>query len=267
MAEQPILVDVTDGVGLITLNRPDRLNALTGPMWGELADAAERLAADAAVRCVVLTGAGRAFCAGGDVKAMAEGEGAGGGFSSFEEGVAAQRRWHRVSALLHTMPKPTIAMVNGAAAGAGLSVALACDLRIAGESARLGTAFARVGLAGDFGGTYFLTKLAGPARARELYFTAEILDARRALELGLVNRVVPDEQLREVTLELARQLAAGPTVAYASMKHNLTLAESGTLQEVLDSEAELHRRSGLTRDHREAARAFAEKRQPTFEGR
>src|SRR5262249_38383632 len=160
-------------------------------------EALPRLADDASVGAIVLTGAGRGFCAGGDVKAMAEGTEMSG---TLEERARGLRTQMEVSRWLHEMPQPTIAMVRGPAAGAGLSLALACDLRIAGESARFGTAFARVGYSGDFGGSFFLTRLVGTAKARELYFTADLVDAREALALRLVNRVVPDDRLEEETL-------------------------------------------------------------------
>jgi 2-(1,2-epoxy-1,2-dihydrophenyl)acetyl-CoA isomerase len=165
------------------------------------------------------------------------------------------------------MPKPTIAMVRGAAAGAGLSLAMACDMRIASETARFATAFARVGYSGDFGGSWFLTQLVGTAKARELYYTADILDAHAALGLGLVNRVVADADLERETRALAARLARGPRVAYRYMKRNMNAAESGTLHELLDLEAWHHSRTGATEDHREAARAFVEKREPAFKGR
>src|ERR671936_2140143 len=184
-----LLESVKDGVATLTLNRPDRLNAMSGPMLDALLEALSRLADDASVGVVVLTGAGRGFCAGGDVKAMAEGREFGG--DTLEDKAQALRARMEVSRWLHEMPLPTIAMVRGAAAGAGLSLALACDLRIASETARLGTAFARVGYPGDFGGSYYLTKLVGTGKARELYYTAELVDAKQALSLGLVNRVVP----------------------------------------------------------------------------
>jgi 2-(1,2-epoxy-1,2-dihydrophenyl)acetyl-CoA isomerase len=168
---------------------------------------------------------------------------------------------------LHEMPKPTIAMVRGAAAGAGLSLAMACDLRIAGDSARFATAFARVGYSGDFGGSYYLTQLVGSAKARELYYTADIIDAAEAHRLGLVNRVVADARLEEETMALATRLARGPRIAYRYMKRNFNAAESASLKELLDLEAWHHTRCGLTEDHREAARAFVEKREPQFRGR
>jgi 2-(1,2-epoxy-1,2-dihydrophenyl)acetyl-CoA isomerase len=262
---QDLLERVEDGVALLTLNRPERLNALSRAMLDGLLEALPRLAEDFQVGVVVLTGAGRAFCAGGDVKAMAEGQEAAG--ATLEERAQGLRARMEVSRWLHEMPKPTIAMVRGAAAGAGLSIALACDLRIAGDTARFGTAFARVGYSGDFGGSFFLTRLVGTARARELYFTADLLDAQQALALGLVNRVIPDARLEEETLALARRLARGPRVAYRYMKRNLNAAESGTLKDLLDLEAWHHSRCGMTEDHREAARAFVEKRDPVFRGR
>ncbi len=150
---------------------------------------------------------------------------------------------------------------------AGLSLALACDLRVAGESAKFGTAFARVGYSGDFGGSYYLTQLVGTAKARELYYTAELIDAKQALGLGLVNRVVPDDRLEEETLALAGRIARGPRVAHRYMKRNLNAAERGSLKDVLDLEAWHHTRTGQTEDHREATKAFVEKREPIFRGR
>jgi 2-(1,2-epoxy-1,2-dihydrophenyl)acetyl-CoA isomerase len=262
---QDLLEAVADGVAVLTMNRPERLNAMSGPMLDAMLEALPRLAADPAVGVVVLTGAGRGFCAGGDVKAMAEGTESEG--ATLEDKAHALRSRMEVSRWLHEMPKPTIAMVRGAAAGAGLSLALACDLRVASENARFATAFARVGYSGDFGGSYYLTRLVGTARARELYYTAAILDAREAQALGMVNRVVPDDRLEAETLELAGRLARGPRVALRYMKRNMNAAESGTLKELLDLEAWHHSRTGMTEDHREAARAFVEKREPVFKGR
>jgi 2-(1,2-epoxy-1,2-dihydrophenyl)acetyl-CoA isomerase len=172
-----------------------------------------------------------------------------------------------VSRLLHEIPKPTIAMINGPAAGAGLAMALACDLRVASASARLITAFAKVGFSGDFGGSYFLSKLVGTGTARELYYLGEPLDAARALALGLVNTVVPDFELLDATMSLARRLASGPGIALGLMKKNFNAAANGTLAELLDLEA-LHQVStARTEDHQEAARAFVDKRAPVFKGR
>jgi 2-(1,2-epoxy-1,2-dihydrophenyl)acetyl-CoA isomerase len=254
-----------DGVAVLTLNRPERLNAMSRAMLDGLLESLPRLSEDTEIGVVVLTGAGRGFCAGGDVKAMAEGSEMGG--STLEERAQGLRAVMEVSRWLHEMPKPTIAMVRGAAAGAGLSLALACDLRIVGDSARFGTAFARVGYSGDFGGSFFLTQLVGTAKARELYYTADLLDAQQALNLGLVNRVIPDARLEDETLALATRLAKGPRIAYRYMKRNMNAAETGTLKELLDLEAWHHARCGMTEDHREAAKAFVEKREPVFRGR
>ena len=259
-----LLETVKDGVAVLTLNRPDRLNAMSRPMLDALLEALPRLAEDPAVGVVVLTGAGRGFCAGGDVKAMAEGNELGG--QTMEEKAQALRARMETSRWLHEMPKPTIAMLRGPAAGAGLSLAMACDMRIASDTARLGTAFARVGYSGDFGGSYYLTQLVGTAKARELYFTADLLDAQQALGLGLVNRVVSDARLEEETMALASRLARGPRVAFRYMKRNMNAAESASLKDMLDLEAWHHTRTGMTEDHREAARAFVEKREPQFKG-
>jgi 2-(1,2-epoxy-1,2-dihydrophenyl)acetyl-CoA isomerase len=267
-SEKHLLERVEDGVAILTMHRPERMNALSPTMMAALREAVPRLAQNAAVRVIVLTGTGRAFCAGGDVKGMAERADAKGPAPSLEERAHGLREGMEVSRWLHEMPKPTIAMIRGAAAGAGLSLALACDLRIASENARFTTAFAKVGFSGDYGGSYFLPKLVGAAKARELYFTADLFSAEEAAKLGIVNRVVPDGQLEAETLALARQLAAGPAVAYGYMKRNLNATEAGaTLEEVFDLEAWNMTRTGQTDDHKEAARAFVEKRQPTFHGR
>ncbi|HEX3182103.1 MAG TPA: enoyl-CoA hydratase [Beijerinckiaceae bacterium] len=261
MAE--LIESIEDGVATLTLNRPERMNAFSKEIMERLIEALPRLAGEPSVGAIVLTGAGRAFCAGGDVKRMAADEKP----PSEAEAIANLRARMEVSRMLHELPKPTIAMVNGAAAGAGLSIALACDLRFAGESARFITAFAKVGFSGDFGGTYFLTKLVGSAKARELYFTADPISARDALSLGIVNRLFPDEELKKETMGFARSLAKGPRVALSMMKQNLNLAESGTLSELLDAEAVGQVKTGRTEDHREAAKAFVEKRAPVFVGR
>jgi 2-(1,2-epoxy-1,2-dihydrophenyl)acetyl-CoA isomerase len=260
---QELIETIADGVATLTLNRPDRLNALSAPIMDGLLEALPRLAADPAVGVIVVTGSGRAFCSGGDVKRMAEGAAE----PPMEEAVARLRGRMEVSRLLHEIPKVTIAMVNGPAAGAGLSIALACDLRFAGQSARFVTAFAKVGFSGDFGGSYFLSKLVGTGKARELYYTAAPLDAAQALALGVVNRVVADADLAATTMEFARKLARGPRIALALMKKNFNAAESGTLAELLDLEARGQVETGQTADHKEAARAFVKKREPLFQGR
>lgn len=260
----PELIEtVTDRVATLTLNRPDRLNALSTPMLDSLLEALPRLASDPEVAVVVLTGAGRGFCAGGDVKSMAEGTSQ----LSLDNAVQRLRGRMEVSRLLHDIAKPTIAMINGPAAGAGLALALACDLRVASESARFITAFAKVGFSGDFGGSYFLSKLVGTGKARELYYTGDAVDAAQALKLGMVNVVVPDFELAEATTALAQRLAQGPGIALGLMKQNFNAAETGTLAELLDLEAQRQVRTAKTEDHLEAARAFVEKRPPVFKGR
>ncbi len=260
-----LLESVQDRVATLTMNRPDRRNAMSRDMLEALLESLVRIGADGDVGAVILTGAGGAFCAGGDVKAMAEGK------EFAEEGLEAKarglRRVMEVSRLLHEMPKPAIALVPGAAAGAGLSLCLACDMRIASESAKFTTAFARVGYSGDFGGSYYLTSLVGTAKARELYYMADLVDAQTALSLGMVNRVVTDDELEAVGNEVAERIAAGPSIALGYMKRNLNAAEHVALGELLDLEALHHSRCGMTEDHKEATKAFVEKRQPIFHGR
>ena len=258
-----LIETVTDRIATLTLNRPDRLNALSTSILDGLLEALPRLGADPDVAVVILTGAGRGFCAGGDVKSMAEGT----SLLNVEDAVQRLRSRMEVSRLLHEIPKPTIAMVNGPAAGAGLAMALACDLRVASESARFITAFVKVGFSGDFGGSYFLSKLVGTGKARELYYSGEALDAKQALALGVVNQVVPDFELLDATMALARRLAAGPSIALGLIKQNFNAAENGTLAQLLDLEALHQVQTSRTEDHREAARAFVEKRAPVFKGR
>lgn len=263
MSDGHLLESCIDGVTTLTFNRPDRLNAISAPMFERLLDILERIAADAAVGAVVLAGAGRAFSAGGDVGEMANR----GTAETPAEAVRTLRRRMEIVRLLHEMPKPTLACVQGPAAGAGMCLAIACDMRIASPTASFTTAFAKMGYSGDYGGSYFLPRLVGPARARELYFTASRVDAEEALRIGLVNRVVEQSQLAEVTQATAAAFAAGPRLALAHMKRNLNLAGGNGLPALLDMEAEGQIRCRLTEDHREAARAFMEKRPPVFRGR
>jgi len=270
-----LIVERRDGVLYLTMNRPDKLNALSDQMIAGLLEELNRAAHDREVGAVVLTGAGRGFCAGGDIGRMRErNEGSGTqaqSSSAGEQGIQTRisqlRRSEEVSLLLHEMPKVTIGAINGPAAGAGLSIALACDLRIASDNARFGTAFARVGFSGDFGGTYLLTQLVGPAKARELYFTAEVIGAEEALKLGMVNRVVPAASLTEEVQAFAKRLAAGPVVAYSYMKAHLNLALKSDLRTILDRESYGQTLTGLTEDHKEAVKAFLEKREAKFKGR
>jgi 2-(1,2-epoxy-1,2-dihydrophenyl)acetyl-CoA isomerase len=261
---------VEDRIAVLTMSRPERRNALSGGMLRglELALADAETAPD--VGCVVLTGAGGAFCAGGDVKGMASANSdSSGRRMGLDEAIHRQRlSQRRTAGKLYSMPKPTLAALPGAAAGAGLSLALACDLRIAADNAVLTTAFANVGFSGDYGGTFFMTRLVGAAKTRELYFLPEKIDAIEAERIGLVSRVVPADALEKETHALARRLAHGPTVAYRYMKENINRAMAGgELDDCLDLEATHHVHTSLTQDHRNAVQAFVEKRKPVFEGR
>jgi len=263
-----VLFETRGAVGVMTLNRPESLNAMNPEMLDTMFRVAQTAAEDPAIRCLVVTGNGRAFSAGGDVKAMASGRGeGGGGGGAVLSGVENLRQQEEVSRLLYEMHKPTICAVNGVAAGAGLSVALAADLRIASENARFTTAFAKVGFSGDFGGTWLLQRLVGPTKAKELYFMSDVFDAPKALELGLVTKVVPHDSLMDEAMALAERLAAGPTLALGRMKDNFAYGSTHTFGETLQREAENMIASGQTADHKNAARAFVEKQTPVFEGR
>jgi 2-(1,2-epoxy-1,2-dihydrophenyl)acetyl-CoA isomerase len=263
-ATDHLLVDVAEGVAVLTFNRPERLNALSREMIETTIATLQKLAVDASVGCIVVTGAERGFCAGGDVTAMNAGQGA---ELTFEQRLDRQRHGHTLSGLLYSIPKVTIAAVNGAAAGAGMSIALACDLRIASDKAKFTTAFAKVGFGGDFGITWPLTRMLGEAKAKELLFLSDVLTADQASSLGLVNRVVPHDQLMTVAREIATRIARGPQVSYRYMKENVRLASQQDYQSMLDREAWTHLRCGETEDHREGARAFVEKREPKFKGK
>jgi 2-(1,2-epoxy-1,2-dihydrophenyl)acetyl-CoA isomerase len=256
-----VLQSLDNGLLTITMNRPDRRNALNADMTRGLVEAARRAAEDHEVRAVLLKGAGGTFCVGG-VKSMAEGRAP----LPFEAKKSNLRRGMEVSRILHGMPKPVVAQIDGAAAGAGLSIALSCDLRIAGASAKITTAFAKVGLSGDYGGTYFLTRMLGSAKARELYLMSPVLTAQEALALGVVTKVVPDGEVEAAAHELALSLATGPTVTLGYIKTNINNAEHLPLEACFDAEAMHHSRCGDTADHKEAAKAFVEKRKPAFLG-
>jgi 2-(1,2-epoxy-1,2-dihydrophenyl)acetyl-CoA isomerase len=260
-----------DGIATLTMNRPEARNALSGEMQAALSEALPRLAADSAVRTIVLTGAGGAFCSGGDVKGFAARNAAAtdGGAPRFdlEARVHGLRAAMEVSRILAEAPKPTMAVIPGPAAGAGLSLALACDIRVAASEAKLTTAFSKVGLAGDYGGSYFLTQLIGAAKARELYFLGDVILGEEAARLGIVNEAVPGAELAATADRWARRLAGLPTVAVGYMKRNLNAAASSTLSEVFDLEAMHMVRTFMTDDHKAAATAFVEKRAPVFNGR
>jgi len=262
---EDLLASFDDGVLTLSMNRPDARNALSRPMLQAMQQQLVAAEFDPAVRCIVLTGTGKAFCAGGDVKAMASGAAA---TRTIDEAIHQQRHSQRETAgRLFKMPKPTLAVIPGAAAGAGLSLAMSCDLRLMSNSAFLTTAFAKVGFAGDYGGTYFMTQLIGAAKARELYMLSERVTADEALRLGLANWVCEPDQLAERTRELAQRLAKGPAVAYRYMKENLNRAMGGEVDECLDLEVTHHVHCAQTEDHKNAARAFVEKRDPVFNGR
>jgi len=267
-----VLYAVDGGVGTLTLNRPERLNAFDGAMALDVLAALDEAAADPAVRSVIFTGAGRGFCAGGDLGALAAGAEARAGSGSHRlprpaAQVAAIRAMERTTELLREMPKVTIAAVNGPCAGAGLSWACAADLRIAATSAVFTTAFLRAGQTGDYGASWLLPRLLGVARARELLLLSDRIDAREAERIGLVTRVLADEDLMEGARTLARSVGRFAPLAVAAMKANLGEGESGSLSEALDREARRMVEGSYTRDSREAVAAFREGRSPVFEGR
>jgi 2-(1,2-epoxy-1,2-dihydrophenyl)acetyl-CoA isomerase len=256
--------DISDRVATITLNRPEKLNALSEAMIMGVIEQLRRSEHDPEVGAIVVTGEGRGFCAGGDVSAMGE---AAREAMTFEQRVDRQRVWHQLSWLLSEIPKVTIAAVNGPAAGAGLGIALSCDLCFASERARFGTAFAKVGFGGDFGTTRQLTRRVGAIRAKELFFLAEVFSAEEAERIGLVNRVFPHQTFLAEVRQIATRIANGPLVSYRYMKENVNLSLTADFRTVLDREAVTHLRCGQTADHREGVTAFVEKRQPRFQGR
>jgi 2-(1,2-epoxy-1,2-dihydrophenyl)acetyl-CoA isomerase len=263
--------EVADAVATITLNRPESMNTMGGELLALTNAYLAQAASDGDVRAVVLTGTGRAFCAGGDLRAMASGNrgppGQAIGPASVSRSINDLRFHMRSSQLLREMPKVTIAAINGACAGAGFSWACACDLRYAAESAVFNTAFLTAGLSGDFGGTWTLPRIVGPAKARELYLMPEKFDATEALRIGLVSAVVANHEFADFIREKATRGASFAPLTAASIKANLNDADHVSFSEALDREADRHIRSGLTRDSREAARAFLDKRPPTFLGR
>jgi 2-(1,2-epoxy-1,2-dihydrophenyl)acetyl-CoA isomerase len=259
-----LIVHRSERVLTLTLNRPSKLNALSEPMMIAAIAELRRAAVDPEVGAVVVTGAGRGFCAGGDVSAMGASSGADVGF---EQRVDRQNAVHELSHLLWDMPKVTIAAVNGAAVGAGLGIALSCDLCFSSERGRFGTAFAKVGFGGDFGTTWQLARKVGAARAKELLLLAEILSAEQAAALGLVNRVLPEASFAAEVAAIARRIAHGPLVSYRYMKQNVNHAMSSDFHSSLQREALGQLRCGQTADHREGVAAFLEKRAPRFTGR
>jgi 2-(1,2-epoxy-1,2-dihydrophenyl)acetyl-CoA isomerase len=262
MATDVVTFAVHDRVAVVTLNRPERRNALHHEMRDPITRALDDYATRDDVGCVVLTGAGTAFCAGGDVKGDIA-ERAKLGVEAREAALLADAQ---LSRLLHEHPKLTVAAVNGPAVGAGMALALACDLRIAAESARLVTGWARLAFSGDFGGAWFLTRLVGPSRALELLASNASLDPGDAQALGLVNRVAPDVGFTDAWMAWAQELASGPTGAITGMKANVHDALRLSLADALPRETERMIASGRTDDHREAVRAWRERRPPEFHG-
>src|SRR5437763_6551580 len=252
-----------DGVAVLIMNRPDRLNALNNELTTALNDALGRIAADESVRVVVLTGAGRAFRAGGDLALIGKGRETG-QTQSLEPLL---RAGMQAVLKMRIMPQPVIAAVNGAAAGAGMNIALAADIRIAAEEATFGQNFAKVGLFPDFGGTYFLPQLVGPAKAAELFYTGDMIDAKTALRLGIVNQVVSAAQLEAEVKSLAQKIAQGPPLAIRAVKRNLFSSEKERLEKALEQEVQEQVRCYLSEDCQEGIRAFLEKRSPQFRGK
>ena len=258
-----VLCEVRDRVARISFNRPEAKNALTMDMKEALYCLVRDLEEDPEVGCFLLTGEGTAFSAGGDTKRMQRE-----GKPPVMEDRQRQLRWeHELPRMLHRSSKPSIAALPGAAAGAACSIALSCDLRVASETAFIITSFARLGLSGDYGGTWFLTQLVGPAKAREIYFTADRVDAATCLELGIFNRVVPADKPQDEAFALAAQIASGPPIALRWMKANLNRALESDLETCMRYEADRMVRGALTDDYTEAVAAFAEKRKPDFKGR
>ena len=261
-----LLESVADGVATLTMNRPESLNALSEEMLEGFLEALPRLASDSNVGSVIVTGAGKAFCAGGDIKGMGKRDPRSQKKSTEEKIADLKERQRTLTGTLWKVEKPTVAALPGPAAGAGLAIALACDVRIAAESAIISTGYARVGLSGDYGITWLLTRLVGTARARELMFTADRVDAATCQQIGLINRIVPDVSLQDEAFLFSKQLANGPRIALQHMKENLEDALHAPFLSALDGEAERLISSAQTNDHKEAVLAFIEKRDPKFTG-
>jgi 2-(1,2-epoxy-1,2-dihydrophenyl)acetyl-CoA isomerase len=272
---ETVIYAVERGIATITLNRPEHLNTMSAGLLDGVTEALHTAASDDGVRVVIMTGNGRAFCAGGDLGGMAKGPDtampvqAGAPTSGHTDAarVSGLRQNMRTSQLLRQMPKATIAAINGPCAGAGLAWACAADLRYCAQSAVFNTAFMTAGLSGDFGGTWTLPRIVGPAKARELYLMAEKFDGQQAERIGLVARCVPDEMLMPEVKRVAERLAGFAPLTLAAIKANLNDSPEVGFAEMLDREAERHVRCALTEDAREAAAAFLEKRVPTFKGR
>ncbi len=260
-----VLYETDGAIATVTLNRPGRLNAMNKELIVAMVETMERASSDPAIRVLILTGAGRGFCAGGDLAGFADGE-----FKeeqAIETKIAELRQSMRTSQRLRESSFVSIAAINGACAGAGLSWALACDLRYAAQSAKFSTAFLNAGLSGDFGGTFSLTQIVGTAKARELYLLSDRFSAADAERLGIVSEAVPDEDLLAHVRGKALQMADAAPVALRCIKQNLNDATKLSMSEAMDNEADRHSRCGTTEDNTEAAKAFLEKRKPSFKGR
>lgn len=260
----PVLYDVADGVATIRLNRPEAMNSLDIATKELLREVVHHAAADEAARCVVLTGSGRAFCTGQDLKehiALLESGSSDALFTTVE------KHYNPIVAALATMEKPVVAAVNGVAAGAGASLAFACDMRVVADTAGFNLAFANVALSCDTGSSYTLQRLVGTAKALELLYFPRTVKADEALDLGLATKVVPADELDETVAELAGRLAAGPTVALGAMRRSVAYAASHTFEDALAVEGEMMNKTGATEDHRTAVAAFVAKEKPVFEGR
>ena len=264
MTSDPVLVDLVEGVATITLNRPDAMNSLDIATKEALLDAVRSVADDSAVRCVVLTGSGRAFCVGQDLKehiGLLQGGARDTLFTTVDD------HFNPIVTAIATMPKPVVAAVNGVAAGAGASLAFACDLRLLADTAGYNLAFAGVALSCDTGTSYHLPRLVGRAKAMELLYFPRTVPAEEALALGLASQVVPADGLADLVVETARTLATGPTVAFGAMRRSVAYAAGHSLEEALEFESSMMALTGSTADHAAAVAAFVEKRRPVFEGR
>jgi 2-(1,2-epoxy-1,2-dihydrophenyl)acetyl-CoA isomerase len=262
MAYEHILTTESEGIMTITLNRPEKLNAFIGHMRRDLAEVLEHAGSDRSIRVVIITGSGRAFCAGGDVTFMAELMQR----RDSEEFARILGAGRRVILAIRQMTKPVIAAINGPASGAGCNLALACDLRIASSNATFAQSFVKVGLHADWGGSYFLPRLVPPNKACEMFFLGESIDAAEAARLGIVNQVVAPEELKAATMQLAERLRAAPPIALAAAKHAVYVSEASDLEEMLRYETEAQLRCFESDDCHEGIQAFLEKREPRFTG-